>query len=279
MAIERKDKPRQEPTPPTLQNDLISQIDRLSLPIKAFWAKREAELGKERIRLLPEEETQFGNLVEPRNQKIIDLLLARNANGWSNILVVLNKGIQGVRGFEEQTHPFSDNSVTIYTPSNYAPTSRTPESDFQIKVKLSGLRRQGISNDSCGAESLLGEKTEAPDLPEDFMYRTRRELMQIEYLRQYAVHQTSDTMASQVVKHLNQLSTNIIIDRFVELKRRGQVPSGFNIAFYLQNPRNRKKPYLEITRLDSPNGRHLRIIVPGQRIGAALNSFGFDYDN
>lgn len=254
---------------PNLEN-LISQIDVLSRPINDFWIKHDS--GGPRRKLPPEEEARFNKLIQPRNQRIIDLLIARNTNDWSNVLVILNKGIQGIDGFKEETHPFSDNNVTIY-----APSSRNLNSDFTIKVKLSGLRRKGLADNSLDVEALLGEKTEAPETPKNFMFRTQRELAQIRELRNHGHEQTKDPQTIRTIDYLNQLTADITIGRLVELKRRGKIPESFEVFFYSSTDEKTQKPN-ETTVIRLLNGGVRNFVIPGQRIGAALVSFGFNYD-
>ena len=272
MTIEqnRAQSPAKEAHIPAGQIDLLSEISSLSEPITAFWRKR--DLGGPRRALAHDEHAEFIRMNEPRNQKVIDLLLARNANDWSNIMVVLNRGIQGAESIKENIHPFSDNSVTIY-----APSSKKSDTDFRIKAKLSTLRRAGLIDNSIDAEKLLGEKTENPDLPDNFVFRTKRELEEIGNLI-YKLGKTNNPRAVKIVNYLDGLKADIIIDRFVGLKQRGKIPQGFNVSFVMRSTRNPEKPHIEITTLDLPKGGFRSFEIPGDRIGTALRKIGADYD-
>ena len=144
---------------------------------------------------------------------------------------------------------------------------------------MSGLKRIGVVDDSLDAEELLGEKTEAPETPKDFMFRTQRELAYISGLRYYASQQISDQQTVRVIDYLDQLTADIITGRLVELKRRGKIPPDFGVSFHLLSDKETHEPKFETTKISLPNGSARTFMIPGQRTGTSLASFGFDYDN
>lgn len=266
-----------QPTPephstPSIESsrDLVVQISELSKPINEFWIARDT--GGPRRKLNIDEEVELFSLLQPRNQKIIDLLVARNNNDCPNVTVFLNKGIREVNDFTEKTHPFSDNGIAIY-----APSTRTTGEEFTIRTKLSGLRRNGLVENSLDAELLLGEKIETPEEPNHFMYRTYRELSDIARLR-YRAAQKDGKQNLYSVDYFDQLSADIIIGRLLELRRKKKIPLGFDVNFYLLRDKKTHKPKLESTEIHLPNWSRRTFVIPGQRIGEALASFGLDYD-
>jgi hypothetical protein len=200
----------------------------------------------------------------PRNDVLIDYFIERTLNnGDLNSTVVLFRNTT-LPWIKEEIHPFSINNVLIYTDSIEEAARQKP-----IQFKVSEIRRPNIVRDSEQAVDLLGDVIEKPDSIEDFIYRTSRELNDIDKRRRVLAGMGIDADLYSL-EYLERLEADLTVDRLLAIDIAGETPPGFNISLTTYKDKLTGNVDFEIATLNLPNGADIAYTITGNKMSKRL---------
>lgn len=244
-------------------SDLTKEISGISMGIRRIYDIRD-------VRHLTEEEyTRVRQLNKLKDEKIMDLLTLRNQNGFSSeISVEMDKFP------DEILHPFSMNKVFIYVPSQI----RGRGEKYYVETELSDIRRKGQVENSMEAEEFLGEKTETPEPPREFVERTVRELMKIKKLKRDVLEE-KEPNTEPIAGYLNDLSARIISQRLIPLRAKGGIPPKYSLRVFLQAESQNGQAVERIVVYQNGNSpTDFSFTITGGKLAEALEENQSQYD-